>query len=151
MRILVDTNVLLRCAQPASPDHLTASQSLLAIDAAHLTSCLVPQVIYEYRVVATRPVAVNGLGMDIATVDASVENLIRNFSVLRDERGIFHHWRTLVRDGAVRGKEAHDARLVAAMGRHGLTNLLTFNPSDFIRYPSITIHSPASVVRDGIK
>jgi len=37
------------------------------------------------------------------------------------------------------GKAAHDARLVAAMNRHALSHLLTFNVSDFKRYPAIQI------------
>lgn len=39
----------------------------------------------------------------------------------------------------MKGKNAHDARLVAAMVRHGLTHILTFNAQDFSRYRGITI------------
>jgi len=48
-------------------------------------------------------------------------------------------------DRKVSGKQAHDARLAAAMLRHGLTHLLTFNIEDFKRYPSINILDPKVV------
>ena len=43
------------------------------------------------------------------------------------------------------GKNAHDARLVAAMRVHGVTHLLTFNDQDFARYTGITVLTPAAV------
>jgi hypothetical protein len=44
------------------------------------------------------------------------------------------------------GKNAHDARLVAAMIIHGIERLSTFNVADFRRYREITAISPDSVV-----
>ena len=38
----------------------------------------------------------------------------------------------------MKGKEAHDARIVAAMLAHRVSNLLTFNMGDFKRYTQIT-------------
>ncbi|MCC7420389.1 MAG: hypothetical protein IT428_08920 [Planctomycetaceae bacterium] len=46
----------------------------------------------------------------------------------------------------VKGKQAHDARLVAAMTRFSIPHLLTHNYRDFLRYLSITAHSPADVL-----
>jgi hypothetical protein len=43
------------------------------------------------------------------------------------------------------GKNAHDARLVAAMRVHGLTHLLTFNAQDFRRYPGINVVTPGDL------
>ena len=40
------------------------------------------------------------------------------------------------------GKRTHDARIIAAMLAHGITHLLTFNPSDFAGISSITIIHP---------
>ena len=37
------------------------------------------------------------------------------------------------------GKRAHDARLVAAMVRHGITHLLTFREQDFARFSEIAV------------
>lgn len=46
----------------------------------------------------------------------------------------------------VHGKNAHDARLVAAMQRRDLVNLLTFNGPGFARFPGINAYSPLDVV-----
>lgn len=47
---------------------------------------------------------------------------------------------------AVGGKNAHDARLVAAMLAHGLTHLLTFNAADFRRFTAVTVADPSGVL-----
>jgi predicted nucleic acid-binding protein len=146
MKLLLDTNILLRLAQTASADHAAAKSAILSLAAAQVELCVVPQVIYEFWVVATRPYAVNGLGMDIVMAEQSVLTIIQDFQLLRDERGIFGHWQTLVVTNSVSGKTAHDARLVAAMQRHGLTNILTFNTEDFVRFPGIHVFAPAEVL-----
>lgn len=146
MTVLIDTNVLLRVANVASPNHVTASDALVSLAQSDVELTLVPQVIYEFWAVATRPVAVNGLGMDAALAECSVEQLLRRFRLLRDERGVFAHWRELVIAHDFKGKNAHDARLVAAMQRHGLTRLLTFNKPDFARFAAIEVFTPAEIL-----
>ena len=108
--------------------------------------CLVPQSIYEYWVVATRPATVNGLGLAVASVDLQIRDLLSRFTLLRDERGIFTHWYELVVQNSVHGKLAHDTRLVAAMQRHGLKHLLTFNTADFFRFSAIQALSPEDIL-----
>jgi predicted nucleic acid-binding protein len=44
-----------------------------------------------------------------------------------------------VADYRVSGKNAHDARLVAAMVVHGIDSILTFNAQDFVRYREIRV------------
>lgn len=108
--------------------------------------CLVPQVLYEYWVVATRPVEFNGLGMTAAEVQSDVAMLLSRFRMFRDERAIFERWHELVARHQVIGKGAHDTRLVAAMERHGINQILTFNLVDFSRYSGITTLDPNTVV-----
>ena len=55
-------------------------------------------------------------------------------------------WERLVDHYQVKGKNGHDARLVAAMIVHGIERLLTFNVADFRRYREITVISPESVL-----
>jgi hypothetical protein len=64
---------------------------------------------------------------------------------LRDERRVFDLWLDLVERYNVEGKSAHDARLVAAMQHHSVSNLLTINKADFSRYP-LTVLTPMEVV-----
>lgn len=146
MLVLVDTNVLLRVIEPLHPHHEVAANALRALRAKGDELCVVPQIHYEIWAVATRPIAQNGLGMSPA--DAEVE-LLRLapplFRLLRDERAIYDHWRGLVNNYQVVGKRVHDARLVAAMERHGVTGLLTFNIDDFKAFSGITLLEPASI------
>jgi len=146
MKLLLDTNILLRLAQTSSPDHLAAKSAVLGLSQAQVILCVVPQVIYEFWVVATRPLTVNGLGMDVTSADRSIFGIMQDYLLLKDERGILGHWRTLVVTNAVSGKTAHDARLVAAMTRHSVSSILTFNTTDFVRYPGIQVFSPTDVL-----
>ena len=90
--------------------------------------------------------AISGLGLAIADVDLQVQDLLTRFTLLKDERGIVAHWYELVVRNAVHGKLAHDTRLVAAMQRHGLTYLLTFNAADFSRFTAIHALSPEDIL-----
>jgi predicted nucleic acid-binding protein len=139
MRILIDTNVLCRLAEKTHPHHSAAVDAIARLRAAGHALCLVPQVLYEYWVVVTRPSSENGLGMPPADVEKAFDLWLDLFTLLRDERGIFSLWRDLVQRHNVIGKNAHDARLVAAMRRHALAHLLTFNVADFQRYDDIEI------------
>jgi predicted nucleic acid-binding protein len=100
----------------------------------------------SFWAVATRPKEQNGLGFSIAAAEDRLGWIKRLFPPLRDERGIREPWESLVVVYAVRGKPSHDARLVAAMQRHGLSHLLTFNGHDFARYAGLSILDAAKVL-----
>jgi len=146
VRVLVDTNVLVRVAHKNHPHTPVAEGALRQLwnDGHELR--VVPQVLYEYWSVATRTAEQNGLGFSTDVVDADIDRFKQLFSVLRDERGILEPWQALAARGAVQGKQTHDARLVAALQRHGLTHLLTFNAGDFQRYAGVAILNPHALV-----
>jgi hypothetical protein len=83
--------------------------------------------------------------MNPAVAHAELNALSRLFRVLRDERGIYSIWNQLVVSHGVKGKQAHDARLAAAIQRHLVSHLLTFNTADFSRYPFLTAVSPTDI------
>ncbi|MBX9790395.1 MAG: type II toxin-antitoxin system VapC family toxin [Pirellulales bacterium] len=143
MLVLVDTNVLLRVIEPRHPDHASAVTAVRRLRETGCELCLVPQVHYEFWVVATRPTTNNGLGMSASEAEQA---LIRFgppwFRLLRDERAVYNCWRDLVTRYNIQGKQAHDARLVAAMIRHGVASLITFNITDFARYDGISSVDP---------
>lgn len=145
MRILLDTNVIIRAAQPTLPIWPDLKAALAALVTAGFRLCVVPQNIYELWVVVTRPLASNGFGLDASKAAILIEDSLSNFQLLRDERGIFDNWLSIVHDHAVIGKIAHDARLVAAMQRHAIVNLLTMNKPDFARFP-ISSYSPSEIL-----
>lgn len=144
MRILTDSNVLLRLTQQTDPDHQRADGALHVLRLRGDEPCIVPQIIYEYWTVCTRPIEQNGLGMTITDTTSKMRRLQQIFPLYRDERAIFNRWEDLVTRYGVKGKKAHDARLVAAMLRHRLTHLLTFD-SDFKRFTEITVLTPREV------
>jgi predicted nucleic acid-binding protein len=145
MTILLDTNVLGRLANPADLFHQVALDALIIVRERGYRPALVPQVIYEFWVVAIRPLDQNGLGMSAAEAESDVAKCIEMFDLYRDERAIFDHWHELVVSNRVEGKQAHDARLVAAMKRHHIEFLLTFNGGDFSRYDGISVVNPKAV------
>lgn len=55
MKILLDTNVLCRLIEQEHPHHVTAERAVLALRRDLHELCLVPQILYEYWVVVTRP------------------------------------------------------------------------------------------------
>lgn len=57
MTVLLDTNLLTRPLEPAHPHHKPAVDALAALLAAGEDVCIVPQNLYEFYVVATRPAA----------------------------------------------------------------------------------------------
>jgi predicted nucleic acid-binding protein len=145
MNVLLDTNILSRMAQPGHIQHQTALDATTALRFQGDVLCLVPQVLYEFWVVAMRPAAVNGLGLPAAMVAAEPSRLKSIFPLLADTPAVFAEWERLVTTHFITGKSAHDARLVAAMTVHGLTRLLTFNTADFARYAAVTAVDPAVV------
>lgn len=147
MKILLDTNVLLRLDDTAHAHHAAAFAAIEHLGTAGQECVLFPQVVYEFWVVATRPLNVNGMGLDVSRVDRIVTEWQELFPVLTtDESSLFSLWRKLVVTHTVEGKPAHDARLVAAMLRHGVKHLLTFNTVDFKRFSDIVAISPDDVV-----
>lgn len=146
MTVLLDTNILLRIAQPAHAQHQVALAATDHLGHQGILLHVVPQVLYEFWVVATRPEARNGLGMTAPRAEAELARIKAFFTLLLDRRRLFSEWEQLVLTHRVLGKNAHDARLVAAMRTHGLTHLLTFNTADFTRFPGITVVDPASVL-----
>ena len=142
MNILIDTNLLARSLQPKHELHAMATRAIETARLLGYTPCIVPQIVYELWVVATRPVEQNGLGLTVKRATTEVEAMLRLYRLYRDERGVFDQWIHLVVGIGIRGKVAHDARLVAAMQRHQMAHLLTFNNRDFVRFHGILVVNP---------
>lgn len=142
---LVDTNLLLRSAQPNAPEHPLAVEVVAMLQEEGVTLYLTPQNIIEFWSVATRPREVNGLGMTPAQADAELRRLEGVFTLLPDIPEIYVEWRQLALTVGVSGRQVHDARLAAVMRAHRVTHILTFNVTDFARYPGITAVHPLTL------
>lgn len=148
MSYLVDTNVLLRYARKNNPIRPDARRALITLKRQGEELCITPQNIIEFWAVATRPLANNGLGLTPDEAARETSKLKRLFSLLPDVPAIFVEWEQLVIKHKVTGKQAHDARLVAAMTAHNITHILTFNADDFKRFFNITAIDPTTVISD---
>ena len=142
MPYLVDTNVLLRSVDLNHPMNQNALKAITMIRSGGKQLYIVPQNLIEFWNVYTRPLERNGLGRSARQAQETVDRLKEFFPLLLDTTAIYPEWERLVVTYGVRGVNVHDTRLVAAMLVHGLTHILTFNISDFLRYPEITAVNP---------
>ena len=132
MSTLIDTNVLLRQLEPAHDHHGAAIAATMRLIESGETLQVAAQSIAEFWAVATRPVAQNGLGLDVALASSAIAEIERTFELLlSDEAMVYPYWKRLVAEQRVTGRRVFDARLVAVMLAHGIDRLLTFNAADF--------------------
>jgi predicted nucleic acid-binding protein len=106
---------------------------------------IIGQNLIEFWAVATRPITENGLGFTRTGAAVELTKLKATFTLLPDTADVLPLWEDLVVRYEVRGKQSHDARLVAAMNAHNLTHLLTFDQSDFKRFSEITVVNPRNI------
>ncbi len=145
MRVATDTNILLRLVEPGHTQHSVVLNAVVNLRMLGHALCVFPQMLYEFWAVATRPLTANGLGKSSAEVDGLIGNILGDFFMDPDGSAIFAEWRNLVSTYNVLGKQAHDARIAAAMAVHGISHILTFNGADFARYPAVTALDPYAV------
>lgn len=146
MRVLVDTNILLRSAQPNHPLCSQATRAVSKLIRQRDDVFFCPQNVAEFWNVATRPADLNGLGLTPEEALREVSSIERLLTLLPDVPAIYNAWKEIVRDHKVQGVKVDDARLIATTHVYAVENILTFNTPDFKRYISITAIHPSSVL-----
>ena len=146
MRVLVDTNILLRSVQP---NHPLCSQATYAVsklirqkDAVFFCA----QNIAEFWNVATRPAERNGLGLSPEEALQEVSNIEKSLTLLPDVPAIYTAWKQIVTAHKVKGVKVYDARLAAIMNVYAVESVLTFNSVDFERFTNVRAIQPSSLV-----
>src|SRR6202049_4932071 len=142
---LVETNILLRATRRADPRHQIASTSLARLANQGTLLYYTPQNIAELWNTMTRPVARNELGLNAAEADREVRAIENGMILLPDNEVIYREWRRVIVQHGVLGVQVHDARLAASMMVHGVTNILTFNVTDFSRFTGLAALHPSNV------
>jgi predicted nucleic acid-binding protein len=142
---LLDSNILVFSANAAAPEHQECKDAANKIAQNGDVACIVPQIIYEFWTVATRPTAERGLGLSPAEAYTALVTLKTAFPYIPDIDSIYPVWERLVVQHSVSGKNGHDARIVAAMDVHGINFLLTYNKKHFARFTHITCISPHEI------
>ena len=145
MSVFVDTNILLRAAQPTHLLHETATRSVSKLIEGSEVLMLTPQILAEFWNVATRSQERNGLGYSHERTHQELIRLERFFSLLSESSEVYEEWKRLVTSYGVMGVQVHDARLVAAMNVYSIRRILTFNADDFTRYKFIEVLTPEVV------
>ncbi len=133
--ILLDNNVLARMTNDGHANCPIARAAIhkLLRSGEQLVVC--PQAIYEFWAVATRHISHNGLGLTDAQAAQWIAFFRRRFLLLPDPTNLALLFVNLVKDRHIHGFRAHDARYVAFAQAHGITQLLTFDPTDFNALP----------------
>lgn len=149
MAHLVDTSILARLANTADVLHTVAATAVLELhqrgEMLHITA----QNLVEFRNLATRPEAVNGLGLSVADTQAKATVFEGKFPLLAETPDIFPAWKALVDARGIIGKRVHDARLVAVCHVHRVSHVLTFNVGHFVGMagigPGIVVVDPTTI------
>ena len=95
--MLIDTSALLRTLQPAHPQREVVRAAIGMLTTRGRGLHLVPQVLVELWVVATRPVEQNGLGMAphaVAVELARLKNSLKCWPRHRRSQAGRHRWRS---------------------------------------------------------
>jgi predicted nucleic acid-binding protein len=145
MRVLVDTNVLLRWAQVTHPSYAVCRNAVDALVLRGDDLCIATQNAIEFWNVLTRPPERNGFGLNPEDAGVELATVELLFQVIPASPAFYPEWRSLVHHTRVRGVQVHDAHLAAVMRVSGVSHILTFNGGDFNRYQGITPIDPADV------
>src|SRR5947209_4233217 len=96
MTYLLDTTVLGRLANVADKQHAIAASTVFELHRRGAVLHLTPQVMVEFHNVATRPVAVNGLGLSFVDAEALAATFEARFPLLAEMPDIYPAWKALV-------------------------------------------------------
>jgi predicted nucleic acid-binding protein len=144
--ILLDTNILLRAAARDEAEHSIVSAALDSLISQNTKLFTCSQNLYEMWVVLTRPREANGYGLSTSETARLLREVIRSFPVLSESPEVIEKWLELSLRYDVKGKQVHDARLVALMKSENIYYILTLNKSDFVRFqPEIMPIHPSEI------
>jgi predicted nucleic acid-binding protein len=122
---LLDTSILVRLANATDVQQPVATRAVLELHRRGEVLHVTPQVLIEFRNVATRPKSAIGAGLPVADAETHAGIFEAQFPLLTETPDIYPTWKTLVEALGVIGKQVHDARLVAVCHVHAVTHLLT--------------------------
>ena len=133
-RVMLDTTVLLAATDEGRAEHRDALRVINNWAAGHTDLCASGQVLREYLSVATQPPEQNGLGLNLPDALGNVRAIRGRTTLLAEDSKVADRLLGLLADVECRGKQVHDANLVATMLVHGISAVVTMNPADFARF-----------------
>ncbi len=92
---LIDTTILGRLANASDVQHAAAARAVPELHRRGEVLHVTPQVMVEFRNVATRPAAVNGLGLSTVDAEALAATFEARFPLLAETPDIYPAWKAL--------------------------------------------------------
>jgi len=140
--VFLDTGVLVHASATGSPFFQRARDVLRRVEKTGTAAWISRQVLREFLAVVTRPQTFSApVPPEVAAEGAAA--LEARFSVAEDGPAVTTCLLEIIVRYGVRGRQTHDANIVATMMTYGIGRLLTLNPADFPRF------EPAVVVEAG--
>ena len=133
-RVMLDTNVLLAATDEGRAEHRDALRVVNDWAAGHTDLCTSGQILREYLAVATRPAEKNGLGLDLPDALGNVRAIRGRTTLLAENSKVADRLLGLLADVDCRGRQVHDANVVATMLVHGIGTVVTMNLAGFARF-----------------
>ncbi|HME00555.1 MAG TPA: TA system VapC family ribonuclease toxin [Terriglobia bacterium] len=143
MSALVDTNILLYSANPASPEHSAARAAIEGLRRGGSPWFLTWGVVYEFLRAATHPVVFTR-PLTLAAAVSFIGHLLESPSVevLRETEAHFSQLEEVTRQTpGIHGNDVHDAHLVVLMREHKVRTILTADKG-FRRFRDIEVVDP---------
>jgi predicted nucleic acid-binding protein len=127
--------VLVFAASLRSPFHRQASEEIQRRHESGQELWVSPQVLREYLATLSRPQTYSS-PKPALELTADIRYFMNRFRLADEGAAVTYQLLTLIEQGAVAGKQIHDANIVATMLVHGIPSLLTHNVTDFTRFAS---------------
>ena len=133
-RVMLDTNVLIAATDEGRAEHRDALTVVNDWAARRTELCTSGQILREYLTVATRPAERGGLGLSLADALGNVNAIRMRTILLAEDVKVADRLLGLLADVECRGKQVHDANVVATMLVYGVRAVVTMNTGDFARF-----------------
>lgn len=131
--IFLDTNVLVYANVATAPLHDDAVSAIQQLWDEGRAIWVSRQVLREYAAILTRPQLFSA-PQSVKVVADRVRFFAEHFEVADSNADVTSTLLRLLEELDVKGKQVHDANVVATMLVQGVDYLLTHNTSDFARY-----------------
>ena len=128
--VFVDTNVLLYTLASESAFHAPARRRVQSLQEAGTEFWISRQVLRELLAAATRP----GVLREPNPVDrwlTIAQDLEKMMHIAEEDSQVTAYFFELLKTPGARGKQVHDANIIATMRRYQISYLLTHNITDF--------------------
>jgi predicted nucleic acid-binding protein len=145
---MVDSNALICYLKSSDPQHTAAANAIEGLTERGYILHITARSIIEFWAVTSRPGVVNDFGWDVGRSEASVPLLLASFDFLSGTVAVFTEWHRLMTSKSLIGRQVHDARLMAVMKAHGLSDILILTAGDFQCYTTAPPHGEGSAVVD---